>query len=726
GIENYWTYHSQDMGRAGTGYVNDYNGNLILVHNDLSMNGNKMPVSINHIFNSNEKNNSIGYGLGWRLNLSQRINPVMDKGVQKYIYTDEDGTKHYLGYNSVEKVYKDETGIDITMNINSTSSTEKYVIKDKKSNQLIFTDGGYLYKIKDNNSNTITLNYDGTVLKYITDGAGRLITLDINTSGYLLGIIDPSNRRTSFYYDGIKLTRVTYPDGKYSTYTYDSNNNLTYVTNYDGYKIQYVYYTAAPYRVNQIIETNADGSPGQGLNIKYSYNSTTYNDFRGKKNIYQFNDYGNTISIRDDDGNALYYNYNAKNSIGEELPNKLSLESKLQKPIMNYLRNHNAEIEANWTAVNDGNTNGSSTYDNTIKYLGSQSMKTVKNDSIKRRFHKQQVTLTKGNTYTLSAYIKTDNVSNDNKKGAAAFISYQDESGNTQTVYSDYVSGTNDWERQEVTFTLPANAASHTIEANVGIVEESGTVYFDGIQLEDGSIANRYNILENPNFIYGSDTPEFWSKNPYTDTQDTLVTSYDPLYPTKLDSKKKVFKINGSASKRKSIYQKINLSGNAGDVFVVSGWAKAESVPISANRQVALDVGIEKVDGTYEWKEVPFNQDSTEWQYISAKIKAGADYKSMTFYALYYGNENTAYFDGLQLYKEEFGESYQYDDKGNLISTQDLANKKSQFEYSDKNDINKMVNINGGSFTYNHDTKHNLTEATSAENVKYTFSYDQY
>ncbi|MGY0374140.1 DNRLRE domain-containing protein [Clostridium sp. JNZ J1-5] len=726
GIENYWTYHSQDVGRAGTGYVNDYNGNLVLVHNDLSMNGNRMPISINHIFNSNEKNNSIGYGLGWRLNLSQKINPIMDKGVQNYIYTDEDGTKHYLEYNSTEKVYKDETGIDITMTINSTSTTEKYVIKDKKSNQLIFTDGGYLYKIKDNNSNTITLNYDGTALKYITDGAGRLTTLDINASGYLLGIIDPSNRRTNFYYDGIKLTRITYPDGKYSTYTYDSNNNLTYATNYDGYKIQYVYYTSAPYRVNQIIETNADGSPGQGLNVKYSYNSTTYNDFRGKKNIYQFNDYGNTVSIRDDDGNALYYKYNAKNSIGEELPNKLSLESKLQKSIMNYLKNHNAEIEANWTAVNDGNTNGSSTYDTTIKYLGSKSLKTVKNDNIKRRFHKQQVTLTKGNTYTLSAYIKTDNVSNDNKKGAAAFISYQDENGNTQTVYSDYVSGTNDWERQEVTFTLPANAASDTIEANLGIVEESGTAYFDAIQLEDGSIANRYNILENPNFIYGSDTPEFWSKNPYTDTQDTLVTSYDPLYPTKLDSKKKVFKINGSALKRKSIYQKINLSGNAGDVFVVSGWAKAESVPISANRQVALDVGIEKVDGTYEWKEVPFNQDSTEWQYISAKIKAGADYKSMTFYALYYGNENTAYFDGLQLYKEEFGESYQYDDKGNLISTQDLANKKSQFEYSDNNDINKMVNINGGSFTYKYDTKHNLTEATSAENVKYTFSYDQY
>ncbi|QGU96846.1 DNRLRE domain-containing protein [Clostridium bovifaecis] len=727
GLENYWTYHSQGVGRAGTGYVNDYNGNLVFVHDDLSMNGNRMPISLSHVFNSNEKASSMGYGNGWRLNLSQRIEPKIIDGIQYYIYTDEDGTKHYLKYDSANNVYKDESGIDITMTMSSANLNEYYRVKDKKDNYLLFTSGGYLYKIRDNNNNALTLSYNGTALKTITDGVGRKTELDLSTGGYLLGVTDPSGRRTSYSYTGTNLTKITYPDGKYSTYTYDGNNNLTYAVNYDGYKIQYVYYTTAPYRVNQIKETNADGTPGEGINIKYGYNTTTLNDHRGKKSIYQFNDWGNTISIRDDDGNALYYDYSAKKSNGEESPNKLSLESKLQKPIMNYLKNHNAEITGNWTADNDGIPNGSSTYDTTIKYLGAQSLKAVKNDNLKRRFYKQQVTLTKGNTYTLSAYIKTDNISHDNKKGAAVFVSYQDESGITQTVYSDYVSGTNDWERQEVTFTLPAGAASAVVETSVGIVEESGTAYFDAIQLEDGALANRYNMLENPNFIYGTGTPEFWGKNVNTDSNDTLVISQDSLYPIKLDKDKKVFRINGSSSKNKNIYQKINQQGKANDVFVVSGWAKADSVPLnSSSRQFALDVGIEKLDGTYEWKVVPFNQDSTEWQYVSAKIKASADYKSLTFYGLYYGNENTAYFDGLQLYKEEFGESYQYDDKGNLISTQDLAEQKSQFEYSADNNLIKSVNPNGGSFTYKYDTKHNLTEATSAENVKYTFTYDSY
>lgn len=64
GLESYWTYHSQDSGRAGISYINDYNGNLIHVHNDINMNGNKMPLILNHVFNSNLKDINISYGLG--------------------------------------------------------------------------------------------------------------------------------------------------------------------------------------------------------------------------------------------------------------------------------------------------------------------------------------------------------------------------------------------------------------------------------------------------------------------------------------------------------------------------------------------------------------------------------------------------------------------------------------------------------------------------------------
>ena len=36
GLEDYLSYHVQDLGRAGTVYTNDYNGNLTWIHNDIS------------------------------------------------------------------------------------------------------------------------------------------------------------------------------------------------------------------------------------------------------------------------------------------------------------------------------------------------------------------------------------------------------------------------------------------------------------------------------------------------------------------------------------------------------------------------------------------------------------------------------------------------------------------------------------------------------------------
>ncbi|MBZ9686140.1 DNRLRE domain-containing protein [Clostridium estertheticum] len=717
GIEDNLTYHSQRVGRAGTGYVNDYNGNLVFKHDDLSMNGNKMPVSLNHVFNSNEKDISKGYGLGWRLNLSQRV-VIETIGIDKYyVYTDEDGTKNYFKDDGATTL-KDESGIDLTLTVNPDKS---YIIKDKGGNELGFVPGGYLYTIKDNNKNTLTLNYNGTTLAYVTDGAGRVSKLESTAEGYLTGIVDPSGRRTSFSYDGIKLSRITYPDGKYTLYTYDSNNNLNSAINFDGYKMQYIYYPSSPYRVQQIHESNVSpATDGQGINIVYGLNTTIYNDFRGKKNIYQFNNTGNTISVRDDEGNAKYYNYNE----GPTNKNKLQLESKLQKSIMNLLKNHNAEGSSDWTSTYWTTSTGLGSYDTTNKYLGNQSLKISKTNSDSRQFYNQQLTLEKGKIYTLSGYVKADNISNSNGKGASIFVNYYNESGVLQTVDSSFVRGTKDWDRNEVTFTLPANASSTTVYARAGIAEETGTAYFDCMQLEDGSAANRYNLIENPNLIYGSDTPDFWTKNNECTTSDTLIASTDTTYPTKLDNTKKVFRLTGSADKNKSLYQKINVSSDTEDTFVVSGWANGNSVALSGTRYFALDVAIEKMDGSYSYQVVPFNEDSTDWQYVSAQVKTGGAYKSINVYALYYGNENSAEFDGVQLFKEQFGTSYQYDGNGNPTTTTDVNGVNSAAEYDANNDLVKTTSANGNISTNAYDADHNIDDATSPENVTDTFTYD--
>ena len=45
GLEDYYSYHEQELGRTGSGYVNRYNGNLVFIHEDEGTSGILMPVS---------------------------------------------------------------------------------------------------------------------------------------------------------------------------------------------------------------------------------------------------------------------------------------------------------------------------------------------------------------------------------------------------------------------------------------------------------------------------------------------------------------------------------------------------------------------------------------------------------------------------------------------------------------------------------------------------------
>lgn len=71
GLNGAYTYDSLDAGRAGTASVNDLTGNLVVSEDDIGISGNRMPVSISHVYNADmvkRSPNNIGYGIGWQLN----------------------------------------------------------------------------------------------------------------------------------------------------------------------------------------------------------------------------------------------------------------------------------------------------------------------------------------------------------------------------------------------------------------------------------------------------------------------------------------------------------------------------------------------------------------------------------------------------------------------------------------------------------------------------------
>ena len=726
GLESYWGYHSANAGRAGTGYTNDYNGNLVFIHDDLSMNGNKMPVSIKHIFNSNDRalarldsdlttSTSAYYGPGWRLNLSQR---VMATNIPEapYKYIDEDGTSHYFSYEATAGKYKDESGVELTLQTNYSSNGIQYgyCITDKKDNMLLFTSTGFLNKIKDSNSNELTLSYNGAVLCEITDGAKRVTTLESDSNGVLLGIVDPSRRRTRFSYNGAVLEQITYPDGNYTTYIYDSNNNLQIAKNYDGVKLTYNYYSSSPYRVRSVSQSHTNGIQGGTLSMAYGYNQTTFTDVENKKFVYQFNNYGNTVSIKDNEGNGQYYKFNDSGNI----KNTMALESKVQKVTNNILKNHNVENSSTWGIDSSPGGIGSATFSTVEKYMGNQSLKVLNNNSASNFRFRQDVNLERGKTYTLSGYVKTAGVDalGTGSKGANLFVLFYNNAGSPDIRRSQFVAGTNDWQRIEMSFTVPNQATTTMVQVYAGLNNSPGTAYFDCLQLEEGPVANRYNLIENSNFSFGMDC---WGKNGACSGADTVDIN-------------NTFVMNGAAGSDKYIYQNVNVSGAAGDSFVFSGWAQGESVPLlkDSGRYFALDICFSRTDGTPAYYVVQFNEACDEWQYLSDVFIAPFAYNSVTVYALYDRNANTARFDNINLYKEEFGTSYQYDANGNIIGTTNLAKQNQSFQYNSNNDLFKASDAKGNQFKYEYDNnvttlkKHNLTKATSAENVVYSFEYD--
>ncbi len=737
GLEGYWDYTSSSfLGRSGTANVNLYNGNLVYTHSDVSMTGNRLPIAVTHVFNSTTKDTNDSkmlYGKGWRTNYDQRVSYVTIAGVNYYQYTDEDGTIHY--FKSVSGVWKDESGLDFKLTVSSNIVT----ITDKSDNILKFyatndsLKPGFLNYIEDRNGNRQTVGYDGNGrINQITDPAGRIVKFIRDGSGNLTQIGEPtaSNtwRYTTFAYSSSRLASITYPDGEVTTFTYDSHNNIDYVNGIANDKLDLTYTSAAPYRIIYMGESATVGgttTDGGHAHLTYGYNRTTFEDSEGRKATYQFNDFGNTVCVTGPDGGAAFASYGTTPTSGEM--SKMLAASNFQKYGENLLKNHNMEVDDVWHMYSGSGSTGTYGYSTDQKYLGSRSAKFYKSNTTEYEAAFQTVNLTKGQTYTLSGYVKTSSVS---VSGAGAYLyaGYFNSSGGYQTSRSSYLRGTNDWTKLSVTFTVPADSTSTTVYLYYMLYASSGTAWFDCLQLEEGSVANRYNMVENSDFTYTtSNMPIYWTANGCT-SNDKVITTSDSTNPvTNNDSR---FIMYGEPGIKKWLVQDLHQSGLAGDTYIAGAWAKAASVSLTSGptRDFAVFVYFNYTDPTKsdEWLKLSFSEDSNNWQYISNAFVAKYDYQQMTIRVQYQNNANTAEFDGMQLFKEQFGNTYTYDSSGNLKSVVDSASQTEQFNYNTNNDLTSYIDSNGKTFTYTYDSNHNILTATSAEGIVYTFTYDSY
>ena len=841
GLESYWDYSSFGVGAAGTAHVNDYTGNLVYELPIASSISEIMPVSIVGYYNNYCANELISeteakdvrtsIGRGFRLNYQQTVLPsseyIKSETVNEkypYVYTDGDGTEHYIqkiiekeknddGEEVEKTVYKDEDGLGLTLTTGFDDDGNKYYkIKDKAHNTYYFNFRGNLSRIKDKNGNELKIIYkdadsgndllDRSRISQIIDGAGHKYSFKYyvkSSTGveldYVESITDDAKRKIAFDISNGLLRKVSYYDDNEATFEYQINSNdptdrrINAVYSNGIYGLGFVYTSLETgRRVKKVTEYGESSVQGQAITFNRSNYNTTIMRACGVDGVHnnsddiittvQYDNMGRAVSQQMKFGSgdeigagSVAYTTSDSDESASGFKNKVSGSGATGKYVGNLLYGGNGENLDDWSFIKKGEINAETSLSSASKYIGKKSLKIAVNDAVKnedRCYLRQSVTnFTPGEAYTLSAYVKTgDLVSAFESESTGAYIAiiaYNSddeaiaEAGSQRIAEKTSLDVNNGWRRLSAIIETPENTSY--LRCFLGLKNSEGSVCFDGIQLEKGSSANDYNMLENTHFTnVNGNAPISWSNA--GDLEFSTGTSVtNGVVATKNASGDNTYamKIIGEPNALNAISQTVTVEGNPDDTYILSGWAKANAVNTTFHTELTkgkdtetteddeytgnalFEIGVRVdysvSDGTTDKQyktSAKFNTTISDWQCasvpISLKYTGGESDKTYTPTSIriipkYKNQENCAFFDKIMLVKDA-ASSYTYDNDGNLVSASSNSEQKNSMEYDDNNNLTSYKDTAGNKIKLTYDKNHNLQTQKSAKGVKTEYTYN--
>ena len=715
-------------------------------------------------------------GSGWKLSAQQCVQSVRigsdDAQTLYWVYTDADGTQHYFskeggGGAETDGVFRDEDGLGLKMtcqaNPDSDTGHTNFTITDDNGNETFFRDGILTYT-KDAYGNGIYYCYNGInfdtpdgkswrptnevfnrltrICRQNKDASVEyLAKLIYDADGRLLRVGDEAGKETKFHYDntaGVRqLDYLLCPDGTKLNYTYDTTGLNGAHDGEANYGIWYTYHTDGT--IDEFYEFTLDGGthvPGDTVKCWNGKNRSSYRAF-GADQLAEtdddirlevvFDNWGRTISTYTTNtditrilgSSAASYTDTAERS---KQNNRLTSVGSTGMTAENLLRDGGLESEDGWTNASTGS--GSAAARTTItndenRRHGTGGLNLYLPDgagSGDAAAISRPVTLTAGETYTLSGYFSAS--SHLRWSSGARLEAVVQGGGAEQTVLLTDARPSaaieNGWQRVTATFTAPA--ASCRIAFRMSGC--TGTAYLDDLQLEQAEAASTYNLLQNASFEFGD---AGWN------LQGGSAAAADTRFGAK------AMTMQGSYNGNLHVSQPVALNCSSDTTFLLSGWAQADyAAPNAAlefgsgTRYFGLIAEIFYVGvSDPERQSVPFSWATADWQCAVGTIvpkESGKTIRRIIVYCAFDHNSGTARFDNLSL-RQEPVQTYSYNADGNVTAATQTGTGTEKAGYTGT-DLTSYTAANGAKYTYTYNAAHDVTSASVA-GIKSTTTYNE-
>ena len=698
------------LGRFGVGSVDLRNGNLMFESKDFAWAGNRMPVTIKHLYNSAlsayqyTSNSSIrlpvanfsamNVGNGFKLNIMQSMR--YDSRSNTYVLTDEKGRETYflLSNKTTEcedtsqcyQLYEDSDGNQMYYDDCLRALTHE-------DTRYFFDPSGRLFKVVQG-KNEMNIHYTSDRITSVTDGAGRDFYFTYNAVGNLISVSAPDysseNRNIITYgYTDSLLTNISYPDGGSVEIQYDSQKpSAVILKDSNGKPIHKVEYTFNGQRVDSISEFGVENDEfvlGNSWYYEYSAasNRTVVSTIKPENEILgePENTVIETVYTFNDDGECIgQYSYNLDDVHSKYVSgqNVIAVTGHINN-IDNLLLNHNFEGFNHWTSEpsNCGTVHISNYAYEPYAKFGNKvlRMQTNAQSCTDNGVYQDTVVLQSGE-YTFSAYIriisKFYGVNN-----AGAYIRVTTTDGKI-LAESEHISKYNtEYIRLVTPFTLDK---AQSVQVHL-MLDGHGAAYYDAIQLEKNSYANEYNMLFNSNFERNA---MGW------ESDGCIEISADEHF-----NMSHSLKLLGSLSSKNVVKQNVFVKTNKGtrETFTLSGWAKGKSLPYTEREnceqnEFSLSAVIRYSDGTEETHTARFSPCTDEWQPASVQF-AKSKYKAVsriTVNCNYHYNTGVAYFDNIQLIRNGIETNLSEKDFASDTVEEEIVAKEEQIQFEEAKD----------------------------------------